>query len=250
MSVKNKTAISGDSAQLTEKQLKFRRDILAKIHLSDDYLFMKQNDGWREFLDAHFGVSSAKELGIQELKNLLGYLQNRIDRKQVHLYADARGGVCLADLDDRYYTCPSSERFLEPPDPTIALKATDKQLEIIAFLWDKFDLLKPLDAGDAGDEAARSDARVNSASRSGLCPRKQWHALGDFIRQKIRRVNRLEDLNKKEAQKITGVLRKIVAFYEQKERERQEAAERAEASKLTPANNPRWRSKPSARSKR
>jgi hypothetical protein len=194
-------------AELTEKQLKYRRDLLAKIHLCDQYVFMRQNDCWQEFLEAQFGVDSAKELGLGELKNLLEHLLNKSGARQKTFNQDARGGKGLANLDDRYYTCPTSARFSVPPDPTIALKASDKQLEAIEILWDRFNLYKP-----------------------------QEIELGDFIRAKIHRVDRLSALTKVEAQKITGVLRKIAAFYEKKSPRRYMWNESA-------ANNPLYRGK-------
>jgi hypothetical protein len=87
---------------LTPKQIKYRKELLAKIHLCPAYKTKNENDAWEDFLWINYGVDSCARLGIGELRNLLDYLCGKTAEIE-------------KDEDNRYYTCPSSE-FLAEPD--------------------------------------------------------------------------------------------------------------------------------------
>jgi hypothetical protein len=101
--------------RLTDKQIAYRKELLAKIHICAEYKKKKEADAWDAFLYVNYEVETCADLGIGELKNLLDYLCG-ITKEPIK------------DEDNRYYTCPKSEFYA--PDPTIdARKEAERQSE-------------------------------------------------------------------------------------------------------------------------
>ncbi|MDR1451476.1 MAG: DUF1018 domain-containing protein [Helicobacteraceae bacterium] len=100
--------------ELTSKQLQYRRDLLAKIHVSAEYKKKKEADAWDAFLYVNYEVETCADLGIGELKNLLDYLSGKTNE-------------IVKDEDNRYYTCPTSEFYApDPTDPKVKEEAEQK----------------------------------------------------------------------------------------------------------------------------
>lgn len=64
---------------LSEKQAGFRKQLLARIHLSDAYRSVYADDrpAWEKLLQDHFGTSSSASLRIDELIRLRDWLEHR-----------------------------------------------------------------------------------------------------------------------------------------------------------------------------
>jgi len=64
---------------MTKKQIAYKKSLLKLVHLSHTYkvFFSKDDTLWRDFLKREYGVSSSKELSIDELKSLVDYLNNK-----------------------------------------------------------------------------------------------------------------------------------------------------------------------------
>ena len=60
---------------MTKRQIKYRNELLRKIHLNTGYKTLKDSDDWSRFLQEHYGEKSSRELGIDELKNLIAVLE-------------------------------------------------------------------------------------------------------------------------------------------------------------------------------
>lgn len=75
---------------MTPAQEIYRKQLLAKIHLHPQYKFIKQNDGWSEWLSVRFGVDSCKELSIKELNIALDVLNDK-RADELSLKADTLG---------------------------------------------------------------------------------------------------------------------------------------------------------------
>ncbi|MBP3223983.1 MAG: DUF1018 domain-containing protein [Campylobacter sp.] len=62
---------------MTRAQEILRKQMLAKIHANSNYKTIKNALAWEEWLSARFSVDSCKGLSIDELKQVLRFLQNR-----------------------------------------------------------------------------------------------------------------------------------------------------------------------------
>lgn len=59
------------------KILEYRKSLLAKVHMHHVCIELKRLEGWEEYLDENFSVSSSAELSIDELKILLDMLNGK-----------------------------------------------------------------------------------------------------------------------------------------------------------------------------
>ncbi len=64
---------------MTEGQQIYRRNLLRRIHIHPWYKSAKQSDGWEAFLMENYGVASSGRLSIDELRNLLGVMDGRME---------------------------------------------------------------------------------------------------------------------------------------------------------------------------
>jgi hypothetical protein len=67
--------------KLTEAQKRLKKSLIVSVHLSKRYreYYKEHEDEYREFLMEHFGVSSSKDLSIDELIELKEYFNFRRD---------------------------------------------------------------------------------------------------------------------------------------------------------------------------
>ncbi|ANV98303.1 hypothetical protein BBW65_07090 [Helicobacter enhydrae] len=76
---------------MTEKQRQYRNALLRKIHTHPKYKEIKGAQAWGDYLYVRFGVSSSKELGIEELLSLIDSLNGYENGRG----KDIRGRVML-----------------------------------------------------------------------------------------------------------------------------------------------------------
>lgn len=62
---------------LSQKQISYRKQLLARIHTHPVYKQAKANEAWGDMLEANFETSSSAELSIKELNLLLDLLNGR-----------------------------------------------------------------------------------------------------------------------------------------------------------------------------
>ncbi|EAJ5698573.1 hypothetical protein DSE64_05845 [Campylobacter lari] len=63
---------------MSPKQEMLRKQLLAKIHMHKEYFYYKNNDAWEYFLSLRFGVSSSKDLSIDELKLIIDIFNHKV----------------------------------------------------------------------------------------------------------------------------------------------------------------------------
>ncbi|MDY6119997.1 MAG: phage protein GemA/Gp16 family protein [Campylobacter sputorum] len=82
---------------MTEKQIKVRNSLLAKIHTSDMYKEIMSYAAWEEFLECRFGVSSSSKLNIKELLMLVDILNGKDET--LNLEPDIKGRNALKNTN-------------------------------------------------------------------------------------------------------------------------------------------------------
>lgn len=72
---------------LSQKQISYRKQLLARIHTHPVYKQAKANEAWGDMLEANFETSSSAELSIKELNALLDLLNGKSFTRQKPDYA-------------------------------------------------------------------------------------------------------------------------------------------------------------------